>query len=139
MGLHSTMRTALAIYVSLFFLLYAYGLFTRIRSLGTDVATDGARKTYGGLALALASGLMFVACYGYLTRTPIFHSWFWAAFFIVSVGSLLWSRKFISSLQAEHGTRAGLVAYLVNTALVLPFDIAVFFYAFQSTQVWQQA
>ena len=133
------MRTALTIYASLFFLLYLYGLLSRLRSLKLDVISDGARKTYSGLALSLASGLMFVACYGYVTQVPILHPWFWAAFFVASVGSLLWSRKFISSLQAEHGNRAGLVAYLVNTALVLPIDVAVFFYAFRSAQVWQQA
>ena len=132
-------RIALAIYASLFLLLYLYGLLLRVRSIRSDLASHGPRKTYGDLTLVLASGLMFVACYGYIVQRPILHPWFWAAFFVASVGSLLWSGRFISSLQSEHGTRAGLVAYLVNTALVLPIDLAVFLYAFRSAQVWQQA
>ncbi|MCE7032217.1 hypothetical protein CMZ84_15545 [Lysobacteraceae bacterium NML93-0399] len=133
------MRIAITIYASLFLLLYLYGLVLRVRSIRSDLEFRGPRKTYGGLALALASGLMFVACYGYIVQRPILHPWFWAVFFVVSVGSLLWSGRFISSLQAEHGKRAGLAAYLVNTALVLPIDLTVFLYAFRSAQIWQQA
>ena len=133
------MRIALAVYAFLFLLLYIYGLLLRVRSIRTDLASRGAWRTFGDLTLVLASGLMFVACYGYVVQRPIFHPWFWAEFFVASVGSLLWSGRFISSLQSEHGKRAGLVAYLVNTALVLPIDLAVFLYAFRSAQVWQQA
>ena len=132
------MRIVLAIYASAFFILYLYGLIFRVRSISSDLASHGPRKTYGDLVLVLASGLMFVACYGYIVQRPIIHPWFWAVFFVASVGSLLWSRRFISSLQSEHGTRAGLVAYWVNTALVLPIDLAVFLYAFHSAQIWQQ-
>lgn len=133
------MRIALAIYVFLFFLLYAYGLFLRLRLIRSDLARRGGRRTFGDLVVALASGLMFVACYGYVVQRAILHPWFWAAFFVASVGSLLWSGRFISSLQSEHGRKAGLAAYLVNTALVLPIDVAIFLYAFRSPQLWQQA
>lgn len=133
------MRAALAVYASLFFILYLYGLFLRVRSIRSDVMLKGSRKTYGELVVALAGGLMFVACYGFIAQRPIIAPWFWAAFFLISVGSLLWSARFISALQAEHGKKAGFVAYLVNTALVLPIDLVVFLYAFQSTQIWQQA
>lgn len=131
------MRIALAIYASAFFLLYLYGLLLRVRAIRSDLASYGPGKTYGDLALVLASGLMFVGCYGYVAQRPILHPWFWAGFFVISVGSLIWSWRFISALQSEHGTRAGLVAYLVNTALVLPIDLAVFLYAFRSAQIWQ--
>ena len=133
------MRIAFTIYASLFLVLYIYGLFLRVRSIRSDLASHGPRKTFGDLTLVVTSGLMFVACYGYIAQRPIFHPWFWAAFFVVSVGSLLWSGRFISSLQSQHGTRAGLLAYFVNTALVLPVDLVVFLYAFRSAQVWQQA
>lgn len=131
------MRIALAVYAFLFLLLYIYGLLLRVRSIRTDLASRGAWRTFGDLTLVLASGLMFVGCYGYVAQRPILHPWFWAGFFVISVGSLIWSGRFISALQSEHGTRAGLVAYLVNTALVLPIDLAIFLYAFRSAQVWQ--
>jgi len=130
------MRLALAIYASLFFVLYLYGLILRLREMRTDLALKGPLKTSGGLALGLASGLMFVACYGYIAQRPILHPWFWAAFLVASVGSLFWSARFVSALQAEHGTRAGLIAYLVNTALVLPMDVTILLYAFCSPQIW---
>ncbi len=133
------MHALLAIYAFLFLILYLYGLVLRLRSFRQDLAADGAGKTCRGLALALASGLMFVACYGYVRQVPILHPWLWGAFFAASVGSLFWSRRFVLSLQAEHGRRAGLVAYLVNTALVLPLDVVVFLYAFRSAQIWGQA
>ena len=130
------MRPAIAIYAALFFAVYLYGLILRARSFRSDVAILGARKTLSDLALALASGLMFIACYGYVAQRPIIHPWFWGTFFVLSVGSLLWSAKYISRLQAEHGKRAGLAAYLVNTALVVPIDITVLAYAFFSPQIW---
>jgi len=111
----------------------------RLSGIQTDIAGKGARKTWGGLLLALSSGLMFVACYGDLIEKPIFHQWFWAVFFAASAGSLLWSRRFTSSLQSEHGSKTGLIAYLINTSLVLPIDLVVFLYAFCSPEVWQQA
>ena len=123
------MRIALAIYAFLFFLLYLYGLLLRVRSIRSDLASHGARKTYGDLTLVLASGLMFVACYGYIVQRPILHPWFWATSSVQVSAVCLVGTVHLSSLQADHGKRAGLVAHLARTntgALAFPIDPAVF-------------
>lgn len=79
---------------------------------------------------------MFVACFGWIMQYGIVSRYLWAAVFVATVASMLWTPYFISQMQREHGRRAGFYGYILNTALCIPMDVVLFVYAFRSPHIW---
>jgi len=130
------MKAALAVYATLFFAVYVYGLYHRLRELPQDVRLKGLRRPLLGLCAAVCSSLMFVACFGWVVQHGIGARQIWVAAFAVVAASMLWTPYFIAQMQQEHGKRVGLYGYMLNTALCLPLDIVLFIYAFRSPHLW---
>ncbi|AWH55081.1 hypothetical protein C1924_18740 [Stenotrophomonas sp. ESTM1D_MKCIP4_1] len=131
------MKAALAVYATLFFAIYLYGLFHRLRELPQDIRAQGMKRPLLGLIAALCSSAMFVACFGWVAQHGIGPRYLWLTAFVVVVVSLLWSPRYVAQMQKEHGRRMGLYGYLLNTALCLPMDVVLFLYAFRSGHLWE--
>ena len=128
-----------AVYSALFFLLFLYGRVLQVRAFRHDLALKGGWAVARDWAGTGFAALMFVAAWGLVMGTPLVHRVFWIAYLVVSLGTMLFSARFIRGLQAEHGPRVGRIAYLVNTALVLPMDAGIAVYAFLSPDIWAGA
>ena len=133
------MLIAFAVYSGMFLLLFLYGRVLQVREFRRDLALKGGWAVARDWAGAGFAALMFVAAWGLVTGTPLVHRVFWIAYLAVSLGTMLFSARFIRGLQSEHGPRVGRIAYLVNTALVLPMDVGIAVYAFLSPDIWVDA
>lgn len=69
------MKIAMAVYTALFFLIYLYGIYARLSELDQDLRGKGHRRTWGGMAMALCSGLMFVSSAAWIGGWAIGTSW----------------------------------------------------------------
>lgn len=102
------MKAALAVYATLFFAIYLYGLFHRLRELPQDIRSQGMKRPLLGLFDALCSSAMFVACFGWDAQHGIGPRYLRVtALVVVLVVSLLWSPRYVSQMQKEHGRRMG--------------------------------
>ena len=130
------MLITFAVYSSLFFLLFLAGRGPQVQNFRRDLACKGSWAMAREVVGTVFTTLLFVSAWGLVTGTPLLHRGFWIAYLVVSVGSLLFSTRYVRGLQAEYGRREGLHKYLINTALVLPMDAGLLVYAFMSPEIW---